>query len=103
MSEDALVETRIDSDIRDRAEKVLQAAGMTIPDLVRLALTRTAEDGEVPYGLSTGDDPEYDAWFRAQVQEALDDPGPYLTAEEAEAEMAAFKAELLKTLPKTGT
>ena len=103
MSEDALVQAQINSDIRDRAEKVLQDAGMTIPDLLRLALTRTAEYGEVPYGLSSADDPEYDAWFRAQVQEALDDPGPYLTAEEAEVEMAAFKADLLKKLPKTGT
>ena len=28
-------------------------------------------------------DPEYDAWFRAQVQEALDDPSPPIPHEEA--------------------
>lgn len=31
----------------------------------------------------TETDPEYDAWFRAQVQEALDDPSPPIPHEEA--------------------
>lgn len=102
MSEDVLIETHIDADIRDRAEKVLTEAGMTIPDLVRLAITRTAEDGSVPYGLQ-GEDPGYDAWFREQVQEALDDPGTRLTHEEVNRQMAEYKAELIRKQSKTGT
>lgn len=94
MSEDAIVKTHIDAGIRDRAEKVLRDAGMTIPDLLRLALTRTAEDGTVPFGLQ-GEDPGYDAWFREQVQEALDDPGPHLSSEEVERHFAKRRASLL--------
>lgn len=93
MPEDAIVKTHIDAGIRDRAEKVLRDAGMTIPDLLRLALTRTAEDGTVPYGLQ-GEDPGYDAWFREQVQEALDDPRPPLSDEEVSEHMAKVRREL---------
>lgn len=32
---------------------------------------------------ATAADREYDAWFRAQVQEALDDPGPDIPHDEA--------------------
>ena len=35
-----------------------------------------------------------DAWFRARVQEALDDPRPRIPAEEVEAEFAARRAVL---------
>jgi DNA-damage-inducible protein J len=102
MSEDAIVEAHIDSEIRDKAEKVLQEAGMTIPELMRLVLTRTAEDGTVPYGLQ-GEDPGYDQWFREQVQEALDEPGPFLSHDEANREMAEYKADLIKKHGLTGT
>lgn len=102
MSEDATVEAHIDSEIRDKAEKVLQEAGMSIADFMRLALTRTAEDGAVPYGLQ-GEDPGYDAWFREQVQEALDEPGPFLSHDEVNREMAEYKAELVKKHGLTGT
>lgn len=54
---------------------------MTIFDLVRLAIVRTAEEGEVPSGLQD-EEPGYDAWFRERVPEALDDPRPPLSDEE---------------------
>lgn len=38
----------------------------------------------------------YDQWFRAQVQEAIDDPRPGIPHEEVEAEWAIECAELLK-------
>lgn len=97
MSDDAIIETRIDADLRDRAEKVLQEAGMTISDLVRLAITRTAEDGTLPFGLQ-GEDPGYDTWFREQVQEALDDPRPPLSNEEVEEHMAKVRRELAQKM-----
>jgi antitoxin (DNA-binding transcriptional repressor) of toxin-antitoxin stability system len=43
-------------------------------------------------------DPEYDAWFRAQVQEALDDPRPGIPNEEVEAEFAQRRAATLRTI-----
>lgn len=38
----------------------------------------------------------YDKWFRAQVQEALDDPRPGIPHEQVQAEWAIERAELLK-------
>lgn len=38
----------------------------------------------------------YDKWFRAQVQEALDDPSPSVPHEQVKAEWAIERAELLK-------
>ena len=42
---------------------------------LRILLTRVAAEGGLPAGL-TADPDAYDAWFRAKVQEALDDPRP---------------------------
>ena len=94
MSEDVIVEAQIDSEIRDRAEQVLTSMGMTLPDLIRLTVTQVADDGTLPQGL----DLEYDEWVRQQVQEALDDPGPYLTSEEVERHMDRVKADVAKKL-----
>ncbi|MBS9435035.1 hypothetical protein [Photorhabdus hainanensis] len=38
----------------------------------------------------------YDAWFRKQVQAAIDDPHPCVPHEEVKARFAAKKAALLK-------
>lgn len=43
----------------------------------------------------------YDKWFRAQVQEALDDPRPGIPHEQVKAEWAAERAELLERAGKT--
>lgn len=45
---------------------------------------------------------DYDAWFRAQVQAALDDPRPGIPAEEVEAEFAARRAETLARMGRSG-
>jgi hypothetical protein len=42
----------------------------------------------------------YDKWFRAQVQEALDDPRPSIPHEQVEAEWAKERAALLKRVRK---
>ena len=49
--------------------------GLSLSDAVRILLTRVATEGGLPAGL-TADADAYDAWFRAKVQEALDDPRP---------------------------
>lgn len=48
MPANALVQTRIDADIRDRASAVLESMGLTVSDAVRILLTRTANEGALP-------------------------------------------------------
>ena len=96
MASNALVQTRIDSDIRDRASAVLEAVGMTVSDAVRVLLTRTANEGAVPF--TPAHDAAYDAWFRAKVQEALDDPRPRITMEEVDRRAAERRTKLLAKL-----
>lgn len=44
----------------------------------------------------------YDAWLRARVQEALDDPRPAITAEVVEAHFTKRRAYALRKLSKNG-
>jgi DNA-damage-inducible protein J len=93
MAANALVQTRIDAEIRDKASAVLAKSGLTVSDAVRILLTRTANEGALPLQLLTPDE-EYDAWFRAKVQEALDSTEPTIPHEEVEAEFAERRADL---------
>lgn len=75
MSANALIQTRIDAELKRRASEVLGGMGLTISDVMRILLTRIANEGALPPGLTTT--PEtYDAWFRAKVHEALADMRP---------------------------
>lgn len=49
MTANALVQTRIDSAIKDEASTVLAAMGLTVSDAVRLMLTRVAHDKALPF------------------------------------------------------
>ncbi|HWZ51598.1 MAG TPA: hypothetical protein VNW54_09040 [Granulicella sp.] len=51
-------------------------------------LVPSSEQSAVP-------EPEHDAWFRAQIQEALDDRGPGIPADEVEARFALRRAASL--------
>jgi len=93
----ALVQTRIDPAVKARAAEVLEAMGMTVSDAVRILLTRTAREGAIPIELMI-DEAAYDSWFRAKVQEALDDPRPDIPHEDVEAEFAARRAATLRKL-----
>lgn len=93
----ALVQTRIDPAVKARAAEVLEAMGMTVSDAVRILLTRTAREGAIPIELMI-DEAAYDSWFRAKVQEALDDPRLDIPHEEVEAEFAARRAATLRKL-----
>lgn len=93
MAANALIQTRIDPEIRDKASEVLAKSGLTVSDAVRILLTRTANEGALPLQLLTPD-AEYDAWFRAKVQEALDSDLPRIPHEEVEAEFAERRARL---------
>lgn len=84
MASNALVQTRIDADIKERAAAVLDSMGLTVSDAVRILLTRVANEGALPFSFAV-DPAAHDAWFRAKVQEALDDPRPAIPDTEVEA------------------
>jgi DNA-damage-inducible protein J len=48
MVANALVQTRIDAEVRDRAFAVLESMGLTVSDAVRILLTRTVNEGALP-------------------------------------------------------
>ena len=97
MATNALVQTRIDSGIRDRAAMVLEGMGLTVSDVVRILLTRTANEGTLPLELVSNSE-AHDAWFRAKVMQALEDTRPDLSANDVEAHFASRReAALHKT------
>ncbi|GAC1046348.1 type II toxin-antitoxin system RelB/DinJ family antitoxin [Rhizobium sp. No.120] len=91
MAANALVQTRIDADVRDRASAVLESMGLTVSDAVRILLTRTANEGALPLELFSSSE-VHDAWFRAKVLEALNDTRPDISDDEVEAHFAKRRA-----------
>jgi DNA-damage-inducible protein J len=98
MANNALIQTRIDSDVKDQAAAVLERMGLTVSDAVRILLTRTAREGSVPMELLV-EKQVYDKWFRARVQEALDDERSDIPDEEISATFAALREKARKGLP----
>lgn len=95
----ALVQTRIDADVKERATAVLEGMGLTVSDAVRILLTRTANEGALPLELLSNRE-AHDAWFRAKVREALDDTRPDASDDEA---VTRFRARRAAALRKAGT
>ena len=93
MGANALVQARIDADVKERATAVLEGQGLTVSEAVRILLTRTANEGALPF--TPVHDAAYDAWFRAKVQEALEDARPMISHEEANRRMAGRRAAAL--------
>lgn len=91
MVANALVQTRIDAEVRNRASAVLENMGLTVSDAVRILLTRTANEGALPLELLSGSE-AHDAWFRSKVLEALSDTRPDVPDEEVEARFAERRA-----------
>ena len=89
----ALVQTRIDPEIRDRAAAALDRCGLTVSDAVRILLTRVANEGALPPGFAA-DPAAHDAWFRAKIREALADPAPPVPHADVEAHFARRRAAL---------
>jgi DNA-damage-inducible protein J len=75
--------------------------GITISDAVRILLTRTANEGEPPFAL-TNNAAVHDAWFRAKVQEALDDPRPGIPHKTVEAHFVRRRAAALRKVRMWG-
>ena len=95
MPANALVQARIDPEVKERAAAVLGELGISVSDAVRILLTRTANEGALPFSLAKNA-AEHDAWFRAKVQEALDDPRPDIPHEQVEAHFAKRRAAALR-------
>ncbi|HWF01493.1 MAG TPA: type II toxin-antitoxin system RelB/DinJ family antitoxin [Caulobacteraceae bacterium] len=89
------VQTRVDADVRTRAGIVLDKMGLTVSDVVRIVLTRIANEGALPAGLTT-DASAHDAWFRAKVQEALNDTRPDVPHAAVKATMAEVRDDALR-------
>jgi DNA-damage-inducible protein J len=99
MAASALVQTRIDPTVKEKAATVLEELGLTVSDAVRIMLTRTANEGALPFDLSP--DAAHDRWFRAKMQEAIAGLEDGSNAEISEAEwkrIAARKREQLSRL-----
>ena len=95
MPANALVQTRIDPAVKERAAAVLEELGITVSDAVRILLTRTANEGALPFAL-TNNAAAHDAWFRAKVEEALQDPRPGIPRKKVEARFARRRASALR-------
>jgi DNA-damage-inducible protein J len=95
MPANALVQTRIDPGVKARAAAVLEELGMTVSDAVRILLTRTANEGALPFPLAANV-AAHDAWFRSKVQQAIDDPRPPVANEEVKARFARRRATALQ-------
>jgi DNA-damage-inducible protein J len=95
MPANALVQTRIDPAVKKRAAAVLGKMGITVSDAVRILLTRTAAEGALPFSLAHNT-AEHDAWFKAKVQEALDDARPAIPHKKIEAHFAKRRAAALR-------
>jgi len=92
MATNAVVRARIDQKTKDKASAVLEKQGITVSEALRIMLTRTAKEGALPFDIS-GKDEDHDAWFRAKVLEALNDPRPAIPDAEVKAHFAKRRAE----------
>lgn len=97
MASNALVQTRIDSDVKDRATVVLENMGLTVSDAVRILLTRTANEGALPLELLSNS-ATHDAWFRSKVLQALEETQPDIADSDVDAHFAKRRAAALRKI-----
>lgn len=94
MAANALVQTRIDADVKAKATEVLDKLGLTVSDAVRIFLTRTANEGALPFPVAGN--AEHDEWFRRKVIEALEHRGHLLSNDQVKQRFAAKRAAAAK-------
>jgi DNA-damage-inducible protein J len=71
----SMLHVRVDNTIKAEAAQTLSNFGLTVSDAVRILLTRVVKEGQLPQGLVM-DSEAYDTWFRAKVEESLNDARP---------------------------
>ena len=79
-AQSSMLHVRVNDQIKNEAAEKLESIGLTLSDAVRILLTRIAREGGLPPGL-VADNSSYDAWFKAKVQEALNDTSPTIPHE----------------------
>ncbi|MGJ7498688.1 type II toxin-antitoxin system RelB/DinJ family antitoxin [Variovorax sp. RT4R15] len=89
MSHTSMLHVRVDDKLKAEAAETLANFGLTVSDAVRILLTRVTKEGGLPAGL-TADADAHDAWFRAKVQEALDDTRPPVLHQQVMADAQAI-------------
>jgi DNA-damage-inducible protein J len=80
----------VDEALCTKASEVLAEIDMTLAEAVTILMNRIVADGSFPASLAPfegSDAEEYDAWVRAKVQEALDDPRPSIPHEDVMREL----------------
>ena len=85
MAQTSMLHVRVDDDLKAQATAALANVGLTVSDAIRILLTRVTKEGGLPAGLAV-DDAAHDAWFRAKVQEALEDSRPTVPHKQVMAE-----------------
>lgn len=65
MASNAVVRARVDEQIKEKATAVLAKMGLTVSDVVRMTLTRVANDSALPFELKVPN-----AETRAAMEEA---------------------------------
>ncbi|MEF0940987.1 type II toxin-antitoxin system RelB/DinJ family antitoxin [Rhizobium sp. BR 362] len=91
MAPNALIQIRIDAEIKERATAVLEDMGLTVSDAIRILLTRTANEGALPLELA-GNRDVHDAWLRAKVLQTLEDVRPDINDADEERHFAQRRA-----------
>ena len=94
MPANALVQTRIDPALKERAAAVLGQLGITVSDAVRILLTRTANEGALPFPLIP-DTARHGVRQPAKIPAAVDDPRPVNPYDLVEAHFAELRAAAL--------
>jgi DNA-damage-inducible protein J len=51
MATNAVVRSRINSDVKEKATAVLEEMGLTVSDVMRIVLTRVANENALPFDL----------------------------------------------------
>lgn len=88
----SLISVRVPEELKEQAAAVLAEYGLTVSDAARILLTRVVKENRLPSCLQSSPE-EYDAWFRAKVREAMDNPNPSISHEQ-------FKAEIRERLAR---
>lgn len=68
---------------------------MTVSKSVRILLTRTANEGALQFPLAANG-AAHNVWFRARIQEAIDDPCPAVANDYVKAHFAQRRVGALK-------
>ena len=99
MANNALIQTRIDADVKEQAAAVLEKMGLTVSDAVRILLTRTAREGSVPMELLV-DKQAYDAWFRRGCRKRWTMSGPTFPMRKSRQHSPRFGRRRARAFPR---